>query len=212
MKIREMGSLTGYQLNSRSIKVNKNKQSSFYDVNFKGTLPKPSPILDRFLNNKITKSAFKLASLNPFAFNIAALALTCIVMRPLTILITPGSTKEDRRYAAGKSVIASTIANTSRIVFCLPLANAMKKLGKASQAGAVGVKFPKIGTPKFDAFNYLVNNGFAVILSLATSAIIVEAVAKVMDKLVPVTKKTKDANKEEIKPKNKSSEKREVGL
>jgi len=109
-------------------------------------------------------------------------------------MVVPGSSKEDKKYAAGKSIISSAIANTSRVVLCLPLALSVAKLGKEAAQKAGETKFPKIGTPKFESFNYLVNNGFSVILAIATSALMVTTVAKVMNKLMPPPKNKNQDN------------------
>jgi len=180
------------QLNYKS--NNKNNKNSFNNVSFKSAPPKHSPIIDKLLKNKFTQRLFKLADINPFAFNIVALATTCIILRPATIMVVPGSSKEDKKYAAGKSIISSAIANTSRVVLCLPLALSVAKLGKEAAQKAGETKFPKIGTPKFESFNYLVNNGFSVILAIATSALMVTTVAKVMNKLMPPPKNKNQDN------------------
>lgn len=169
------------------LKFNNKYQDS---LNFGSKVPNSN--VDKIINNKFAQKVFKFASLNPFGFNIAALAIACIVLRPATIMVTPGSSKKDREYTAGKSIISSAIANGSRILFCLPLAKAIVKLGDKAKKNPKEVKFPAKGTPKFEVVNYAINNGFAVLLSLATSGLMVYSVAKIM----PILLKDKnDKNK-----------------
>lgn len=174
------------QLNYQNINSQINAKP-FQNVSFKGAPPKVS-ILDKMLKNKLAQGLFKLADMNPFAFNLTALAVSCIILRPPTIMVVPGSNKDDRKYMAGKSIIAATIADTSRVLLCLPLAMTMKKLGQKALAGKLN--FPKEGTKEFEAFNYMVNNGFALLLVIGTSALMAWTVAKVMNILVPPHKNT----------------------
>lgn len=167
------------------IPVKNEKNNNKYtadDLNFRGKLPESKDFLDKVLEKG--KGLFKLADINPFAFNVACLLTTCVVMRPLTILALPGTNKEDKQYAAGKSVISATLANTSRLIFILPLGIMMKNLGKNAKEDP-SFRFPKIKTRRFNAFNYLVNNASAFLLSIPMSAVMVVAVAKIMNKIMP---------------------------
>lgn len=165
-----------YPVNSNINKFNINKETSFGNAN----KPLPSK-LDKFLKNKFVQGLFKLADKNPFAFNIVALATTCMLMRPVTILAIPGTNEKDKKYAAGKSFIASVIGNSSRLLFILPLGIFMANLGRQAVKNPK-LKFPKDKTPEFQAYNYLVNNLAATLLAIPTSGLMVYAVAKVMDK------------------------------
>lgn len=85
--------------------------------------------IDKILKSKVAQGIFNFASMNPFGFNILALATTCIILRPPTVMVIPGSNKEDKQYVAAKSIIGSVVANTGRILLCLPLAKAIEKIG-----------------------------------------------------------------------------------
>lgn len=211
MKIKSIQKIT-LSYSKENVPPNDTSQKHF-TPNF-GASPKAATIsIDKFLNNKFVKGTFKFADNNPFGFTVGMLALTCIIMRPPTILIVPGSSKPDRQYAAGKSVIASIIANTARILLCLPLGKAILKLGEKAQEGknAPDIKnksieeinkyanailkekgfYPK-NTPHFDAINFAISNGFALILAIATSALLVKAVSKIMPKLFPPNENNKN--------------------
>lgn len=146
-----------------------------------------SQIIDKLLNNKLAKSLFKIANKNPFAFTIAAMLTACIAMRPATIMLLPGENKEDKKYAAGKSIISSVIANSIRLIFIIPLGMAIHRLGQKAIENPC-FKFPKLKTPKFDALKYLITNSAGFVLSLASAALMVKAIGKIMAKLVPENK------------------------
>lgn len=145
---------------------------------------------DKLLKNKFVQKLLNLASLNPHAFNLTIMAVMAILLRPATILIVPGAKKEDKQYAAGKSVVSSVISTTAQLALCIPLAKSIEKLAREAESKPHFSNFPKVKTPRFEAFNYLINNGFAVLLTVASAMVMSKAVAKVMNKILP------DKNKE----------------
>lgn len=209
------------KVNSINTNINNNQLSgkNLYlkkDVNhdrnthFTGGLSKTkdSKIIDWILKNKLSQKLFELADKNPFAFTIASLATTCMLMRPPTILIMPGSNDKDKKYAAGKSFIASFVGNSSRILFILPLGFAMKKLGDKAEKNllknnqpikALPKKFPPRSTKQFEVFNFAVSQTAGFLLAIPSSALMVYATAKIMDKLM---NKTKNNRVEEVKNEN----------
>lgn len=173
---------------------NNTNKSHNQNVTFTSNTQSGMSLTDKILTNKFAQKVFKLAGLKPAIFNIIALATTSILLRPATILVVPGSNKEDRRYAAGKSVISSVIANAGKILLCLPLANSMVKLGKEATSKVAKTHFPKLESPRFNVLNYLVTNGFTVVMSVATTALMVKTVTKVMGALVPEPKRSLPKN------------------
>lgn len=163
----------------------------------------PSKIIDGILKNKVAQKVFQFASDSAFGFDILTLATTCILMRPVTILLLPGSDKDDKKYLAAKSVISSVIANAGRLAFCLPLKNSLEHLGEKSEKNPGIMEFPAKSSKEFKSFNYVVNKGFAALLAIATSALMAMAVAKIMAKILPPPKE-KD---KQIKPNPATSEK-----
>lgn len=170
---------------------NSQKHSATFRANLKGS----EGVIDSCLKNKTLQKVFEFANLSPFGFTVLSMATTCIVMRPPVILAMPGAKKEDKQYMAGKSIIASLLANSSRIAFCLPLMLAIKNLGQKARIAKNPEKigFPAIETPKFDALNFAINSVFALALGVVTSFAMVGVVAKAMDKF------TKWQNKKELK-------------
>lgn len=168
----------------------KNIKMDLQPPSFAANLPvKKTPFTDKLLKNKFMQKLFNLASLNPHAFNLTIMAVMAIMLRPATILIVPGAKKEDKQYAAGKSVVSSVISTTAQLALCIPLAKTIEKLAREAEVKPHLSNFPKIKTPRFEAFNYLVNNGFAIILTVASSMVMAKAVAKIMNKILP-TKET----------------------
>lgn len=199
MKIQStLGSMSFEKTHKYTFNANNTKANS-QNINFKGTLPttKP-PFLDRLMNAKAVKGLFKLASQHPFPFNVIAMATACILLRPPTIMLMPGSNKEDKSYAAAKSIIGSVIANGSRLILIFPLGIAMAKMGEKALKDHT-LKFPKIKTKEYEAYNYLISNSAGFILSLGMSGPIIYTLTKVMNKIMPPKKdcknpKTSDTN------------------
>lgn len=167
---------------------NHHNTKAFQEPSFNAALPKSSSITEKILKNKLVKGLFGLADKNPFAFNIVALAVSCMAFRPATIMIVPGSNDKDKKYAAGKSIIASSVATVSRLLFILPLGIAIKKLGENAKKDPK-INFPHGGTAKFNTFNFAVNNATGALIAIPTAALVVYLVAKIMDKIVPKDKK-----------------------
>lgn len=142
-----------------------------------------SKAINSILNNKSAQWVFKFAKKNPFGFNILALALSCIILRPATIMVLPGQKKDDKQYLAGKSIIASVIIDIARLAFCLPLAKALDYMGEKAKE-LPKLKFPKAGTKEFDMFNFGVNNALSVVLQVGTAALMTLAIPKVMSKIL----------------------------
>lgn len=157
---------------------------SFGAANFDTNPAGKTETIDKILNNKLAKSLFKIANKNPFVFTTVALLVACAFMRPATIMLTPGSNPKDKKYAAGKSIIASLIASAGRLLFIIPLGTIIHKLGQKALDNP-NFKFPKLKTQKFDALKYLITNVAGFVLSVGMAALMVKAVAKIMKKLVP---------------------------
>lgn len=190
--LKQLEHITSFGNYSGDSHENKMNPSS---VSFAADLPsEKTPIIDRILKNKLSQKLFNLASKNPHAFNLAAIGLMGIILRPVGILVIPGAKKEDKEYAAAKSGIGTVIMIAAQLAFCIPLAMAIEKLAKEALKNPNISNFPKIKTPKFEAFNYFVNNGFSMILAIFISMIVAKTLTIVMKKVtskqddnIPVT-------------------------
>lgn len=171
-------------------KDGKMNQSNKLALSFAANLPKANmPFTDKLLKSKFVQKLLNLASLNPHAFHLVIMAFMAILLRPATILIVPGAKKEDKQYAAGKSIVSSVISTTSQLALCIPLAKLIEKLAREAEIKPHLSNFPKINTKRFEAFSYLINNGFAVGLTLVSALVMSKAVAKIMNKILPDKKK-----------------------
>lgn len=155
-------------------------------VSFAADLPaEKTPFIDKILKNKFSQKLFNLASKNPHAFNLTAIGLMGILLRPVGILVIPGAKKEDKQYAAAKSSIGTVITVCAQLAFCIPLALLIEKLAKEALKNPSASNFPQIKTPKFEAFNYFVNNGFSMILAVFISMLVAKTLTVVMKKFAP---------------------------
>ena len=172
-----------YGTSSGNLHIKKNPPAK---MNFAGNLPiEKTPFIDRLIKTKFSQKVFNLASLNPHTFCLAVMAVIGIAMRPATILVTPGAKKEDKQYAAAKSIIGTTIVTATHLALFIPLGNIIKKHAIEAMDKKNNSGFPKINTPKFEAYNYLVNNGVAVILSVALAMATVKTITKIMNIILP---------------------------
>ena len=174
------------------------KAQTFGAVIPPAAVEKESKVINSILKNKAAQWAFKFANDNPFGFSVLTLATTCMVFRPATVMALPGQKKEDKQYLAVKSFVASAVANAGRLMFILPLGIAIKKMGEAAKKDS-GFKFPHIETKNFNAFNFATNNGFAILLSIGTAAVMTKAIPKVMSKILPPP----ESKKQEKNPQTK---------
>lgn len=188
MKITNIQNITPYSRDKN--KLSNNQQIS-QSVAFGAGVTK-APIIDKILKNKAAQWAFKFASNNPFGFDILTLAATCIIMRPITIMALPGQKKDDKQYLAAKSIIASVIANSARIMLIMPLSKSLEHTGEQAKKEVNKIKFPIKGSDNFNAFNFAINKGFAFILSIGTAALMTLAIPKVMSKILPSPDQSKE--------------------
>ena len=97
------------------MKVN-NSIKQIRDVSFKS-----------IYTNSAVKKGFELASSNGALFGASA-TVAFSVFRPLSIMCTPKTDKENRKIAAAKSITSSLINFGLMLAFSVPLANSIKKI------------------------------------------------------------------------------------
>ncbi len=95
------------------MKVNYQKQEN---ISYKG-----------FYNNKILKKAFEFAANNGTLFAATA-TLTLSGIRPLSILATPKTDKDNKKIACAKSITSSLCGYLIALACSLPLSKAVKKI------------------------------------------------------------------------------------
>ena len=98
------------------MKVNNNRDISFKSV----------------YTNKAVKKGLELASSNGALFGASA-TVAFSALRPLSIMCTPKTDKENRKIAAAKSVTSSLINFGLMLAFSVPLAASIKKIDNTPQ-------------------------------------------------------------------------------
>lgn len=164
-------------------------------IGFEGNLPvKKSSSLDKIINNSFAQELFKLAQKNPHVFNLINLSIFGMALRPATVLAVPGAEKEDKQYVAAKSLIGTALIVVSELIVCIPLGKSIEKLGKAAETNPK-ILFPKINSPKYDAYNFFISHAVGLVLTLALSSFLtVRLTTKIMNKLFQ--QKNSNANKD----------------
>lgn len=154
-------------------------------VSFTANSPAKTNLIDKVLKNKIFKSMCKFAGKNPHAFNLLSLAFVGILLRPPSIMAVPGAKKEDKEYAATKSVVGSSTVAISQLLFIIPLASVLDNIRKEITKNNHGLNNPKMR--RFEAFNYLVNNGVGLILTLLFMPFVVKSTNSIATKMLERT-------------------------
>lgn len=167
------------------------------NINFRGNISATDKVIDKFLTSKGGKKILGFASINPTFFSLALMTMLATTLRPATIMVVPGAKKEDKEYAAAKSIISSTITLITQGLIFYPFGKMMERIGEKAKNAPKSTKFPyPIKTPKFEAFNYFVNNGLAFFIMFGASLVMVKVVAKVMNKIMPSHKPNQPAKNE----------------
>lgn len=84
-------------------------------------------------NNKILKKGLEFAANNGALFVATTSLVLSTVARPLAIMATPDTDKENKQYAASKSIASSAVGYLTMLIFSLPLAKAIKKIDENPQ-------------------------------------------------------------------------------
>lgn len=133
-----------YKYNAHSNPSLKNGQVK-QSLNFNGkALTNDTIFIDKILKNKYSQKLFNLASMNPHTFNLTVMALMGITLRPATIMVIPGAEKEDKQYAAGKSIISAIITTTTQAALCIPLAKTIEKYAIEAHKNPAISNFPRV--------------------------------------------------------------------
>lgn len=164
-------------------------------IAFKGNTTQGGKILDSFLTSKPVKKAFEWASLYPTAFMVGVLATVGLILRPATIMVIPGSNKEDKSYASIKSMVSTTINTTAKLALFIPFGMYMKHLGKKATETPLKGKFPELGSNEFKSFNYLLSGVLGLTANICSAALLAELVAKVMNKVMPPKQDSSNSQK-----------------
>ncbi|MEW5822186.1 MAG: hypothetical protein AB1782_18470 [Cyanobacteriota bacterium] len=120
---------------------------------------------------------------------LTALGVTSTI-RPATILIVPGAKKEDKQYAAVKSIASGVIGYVISYIAFKPLGDVIEKLGKGAYDHLLKKPFPfKAGTPQFATFSFIVNYGTKFLIAIPYAMATFQMIPWLMNKLFPNRKK-----------------------
>lgn len=81
-------------------------------------------------NNKFFKKGLEFASDNGALFVATTSLVLSTIARPIAIMSTPNTDKENRKYAAAKSLASSAVGYFLMLVASLPLAKSIKNINK----------------------------------------------------------------------------------
>ncbi len=163
-----------------------NRIGSADPVNFAAAANKTDRYIDKFLKSKSGLKILKLADINPTLFSLGIATAVSTTLRPATLMVVPGAKKEDKKYAAIKSIISAFVTLATQGLIFYPLGVAMKKLGEKAENAPKSTKFPyKIKTPKFEACNYFLNNALGFFVAIAATLVMVKVVGAIMNKIMP---------------------------
>lgn len=151
------------------------------NISFKGGVP--LTILDPIIKNKYFQSLLNLSVKNPSLFDSTIVLALATTIRPATILAIPGPPKEDRQYAAAKSIATGIIGVIVSALIYIPFEKGLRTFGPAAVE-----KFCK--NPKAaEAFNYIVNKGSKLIIGPLDAMLLFKLIPPIMKRVFPNSKK-----------------------
>jgi hypothetical protein len=155
-------------------------------VSFQGVEQLAKKVPDAFHKSGVLHKILELAGSNPTFFEVAFATTLMTTIRPLTVLAVPGAKKEDKQYAAVKSICSAVSSFALTALLYIPLAAVMKNLGNGKLPG---FPFPK-DSNQFKAFNHYFNYGSRFILAPLEAMILFKMIPPIMNKLFPNRKKS----------------------
>lgn len=174
-----------------------NRIRSADPVNFAAAANTTDRYIDKFLKSKGGLKILKLADINPTLFSLGIATAVSTTLRPATLMVVPGAKKEDKKYAAIKSIISAIVTLATQGLIFYPLGVAMKKLGEKADSAPKSTTFPyKIKTPKFEACNYFLNNALGFFVTIAATLVMVKVVGAIMNKIMPPKNEAKKGGKQ----------------
>ncbi|MBO6257675.1 hypothetical protein J6N69_06530 [bacterium] len=84
-------------------------------------------------NSKLLKKGLEFAADNGALFVATTSLALSTVARPVAIMATPKADKENKKYAAAKSLASSAVGYIMMLCASLPLANSIKKINENPQ-------------------------------------------------------------------------------
>lgn len=142
--------------------------------------------------NRIFKKGLEFASDNSALFvGTVSLALSTVA-RPIAIMSTPNTNKENKKYACIKSLASSAVGYGLMLGASLPVSNAIKEIDKNKSKYLKPQTLAKLSTPKKYAFaTQLFNLGLGFLIAVPKSILTCALIPPFISKIFP-KKENKD--------------------
>lgn len=136
--------------------------------------------------NRIFKKGLEFASDNSALFvGTVSLALSTVA-RPIAIMSTPNTNKENKKYACIKSLASSAVGYGLMLGASLPVSNAIKEIDKNKSKYLKPQTLAKLSTPKKYAFaTQLFNLGLGFLIAVPKSMLTCALIPPFMSKIFP---------------------------
>ena len=162
-------------------------QNNYDVITFSSAPKKPMGLIEKIMRSKKTHEIFRLAEENAILFRMAYGCILATTLRPLVIMGVPGAKKDDKKYAAVKSIASGLVSLAMAAVLFIPLEHSIRNLGKlALEKGAKTSGFPyKYLSKEYDSFQYIMNMGAGFLAAPLDSYLVFKLVPPVIKKLFP---------------------------
>ncbi len=179
-----------------------------------GNVKNTQPSFQGIYNSRILKKGLMLASNKGMLFSSGVSLALSTVVRPLTVLLTPKTDRENKQYACAKSISSSLINFGVMFAASAPVANAIAKIDtnpqkylKDSTIKALkGAEDVLAHSKKYSFASQLFKLGLGFVIAAPKSVLSSKLIPPIMSTLFPKkeeTQKTKDVSFTGIKPTEK---------
>lgn len=136
--------------------------------------------------NRIFKKGLEFAS-NKSAIFVGSVSLALsTIARPIAILSTPNTNKENKKYACIKSFASTTVGYGLMLGASLPVSNALKEIDKNKTKYLKPQTLKRLSTPKKYAFaTQLFNLGLGFLIAIPKSILTCALIPPFMAKIFP---------------------------
>jgi len=137
--------------------------------------------------SNFSKKIIGMASSNPALVEAAFVLGLSTTLRPASIMVVPGPPKDDRKYAAAKSIATGIVGFAFTAAVFIPIAAATKNLGKLAKDNLlIKTGFPEAGSARYKVIEYLTTYASKFIVApleaMALFAMVPPIVHKFLDK------------------------------
>lgn len=144
-------------------------------------------------NSKIFKKGLEFASDRSALFVASASLVLSTVARPIAIMSTPKTDKENKKYACAKSLASSAVGYGLMLLAALPVSNAVKKINENPSKYLKQSTVKNLSTPKKYAFaTQLFNLGLGFLIAVPKSVLTCALISPIMSKVFPKNENKND--------------------